>query len=92
MGGEVNDPAVWLRETSLARAPETASGCLQRVNLMTFGTMLVKLSTFYVPKVEGRATFGSGRNSAKFWRHSVVCGLGSCTPCLFKLYVATCGI
>ena len=46
---------------------------LQRhVNAMIFGPMLAKLSTF-----------GSGRNLAKFWRHSAVSGLGSCTPCLF---------
>ena len=50
------------------------------VKLMIFGTMLVKLLTFYVPKVGRRATFGSGRNSIKFWRHSPVSGLGSCTP------------
>ena len=43
-----------------------------RVNAMIFGTMLAKLSTFYVLKAGRRATFGSGRNSAKFWRHSAV--------------------
>ena len=32
-----------------------------------------------------RATFGSGRNSAKFWRHSAMSGHGSCMPCLFIL-------
>ena len=51
--------------------------------------MLVKLSTFNVPKVGRRATFESGRNSAKFWRHSAVSGLESCTPCLFILHVTT---
>ena len=37
---------------------------------MIFGKMLEKLSTFYMPKVARprRATFGSERNSAKFWR------------------------
>ena len=63
-----------------------------RVNVMIFGTMLAKLWTFSVPKAGRRATFGSGRNSAKFWRHSAMSGLGSCTPCLFILYVVTRGI
>ena len=39
---------------------------------MISGTTLAKLSTFYVPKAGRRATFGSGRNSAKFWRKGVV--------------------
>ena len=67
-------------------------GYLHCGNAMIFGTMLAKLSTFYVPKAGRRATFGSGRNSAKFWRHSAVSGLGSCIPCLFILYMATPGI
>ena len=62
-----------------------------RVNLMIFGTMLAKLLTLYVPKVGRWATFGSGRNLAKFWRHLAVSSLGSCVPCLFILYVTTRG-
>ena len=58
-------------------------------NFDDFCAMLVKLSTFNVPKVGRRATFESGRNSAKFWRHSAVSGLESCTPCLFILHVTT---
>ena len=33
---------------------------------MIFGMMLAKVSTFHVPKAGRRATFGSGRNLAKF--------------------------
>ena len=41
---------------------------------------VAKLSTFHVPKAGRRATFGIVRDSAKFWRHSAVSRLGSCTP------------
>ena len=57
------------------------------VNAIIFGTMLTRLSTFYVPKAGRRATFGSGRNLVKFWRHSALSGLGNCTPCIFILYI-----
>ena len=53
------------------------------VNAIIFGTMLSKLSTFYVPKAGRRATFGCGRNLVKFWRHSALSGLGNCKTCIF---------
>ena len=62
------------------------------VNTIMFGTILIKLSTFYVPKAGRRASFGSGRDLVKFSRHSALSGLGSCTPCIFILFVTMRGI
>ena len=80
-----------LPHLAIKKKPERSLKIVQDFAII-FGTMLTRLSTFYVPKAGRRATFASGRNLVKFWRHSALSGLGNCTPCIFILYVTMRGI